>query len=246
MNKDIIIYSQYPGLGDHLQYSTLPEEFSKLGYNVYISDKSACRNEDIYDLVWGKNPYVKGKSNKYPNAGQWKWYPEGKDIPQTKELGFMGCMERRNGLKNKNKYPKIYYKYNKLELLKDTVIIDINACSNKNFMKNNINKIINLINNLIKENGYKNIKVLNYTKFEHLNNIDAFQKYDKYDINSIYELCDVLNSCKAVICGYSGNYALASAIKQEKQYPKIHCVKPYPHYESWHNHGYDNAIFHDI
>ena len=36
LNKTIVIYQQYGGLGDNLQYSTLPELYSKQGYDVYI------------------------------------------------------------------------------------------------------------------------------------------------------------------------------------------------------------------
>ena len=46
-----ILYQPWGGLGDNLQFSTLPEMFSKLGYEVYISDKNAYRSVEIFDLV---------------------------------------------------------------------------------------------------------------------------------------------------------------------------------------------------
>ena len=69
MSKDIIIYEQYGGLGDNLQFSTLPELYSNNGFDVYIHTESKVRNSEIYDLVWGINPYIKGKKNGDSKAG---------------------------------------------------------------------------------------------------------------------------------------------------------------------------------
>jgi hypothetical protein len=61
VNKTIVIHQQYGGLGDNLQYSTLPELYSKQGYDVYIHTNNVVRNKEIHDLVWELNPYIKGK-----------------------------------------------------------------------------------------------------------------------------------------------------------------------------------------
>ena len=59
-SKKIIISQPWGGLGDNLQFSTLPELYDKLGYEVYVSNNNKVRNKEIYDLVWGENPYIKG------------------------------------------------------------------------------------------------------------------------------------------------------------------------------------------
>jgi len=58
MSKKIIISQPWGGLGDNLQYSTLPELFSKKGYDVYISNNNKVRNNEIFDLIWKMNPYI--------------------------------------------------------------------------------------------------------------------------------------------------------------------------------------------
>ena len=240
--NDIILYIQYPGLGDHLQFSTLPELFSKKGHDVYIHTKSQFRNKEIYDLVWEKNPYIKGKKNGTPNAGQHKWHPGGQHIPQNID-SFIGCMERRNGLKKENDFPKIYYKSKNIETLNASTIIDINAISRKNDVPNKKQKLIKTIENLIEINNYKNIKVLNYTKFNHENNCKEFSKYEKININTIFDLCDVINSCNVFLCSHSGNSLLASAIKQNKSTPKIHCIPNWWPFEPWHIFGFPNIEY---
>ena len=67
---DVILGAWNGGLGDQLQFSTLPEEFYKQqARETYIADGSEFRNKEIYDLVWGKNPYIKGVKEGKRTAG---------------------------------------------------------------------------------------------------------------------------------------------------------------------------------
>ena len=67
--SDVYLKAWHGGLGDALQFSTLPEEFGKQqGRKTYIVADAPFRNEGIYDLVWDKNPYVLGK--KFGNGMQ--------------------------------------------------------------------------------------------------------------------------------------------------------------------------------
>ena len=55
--SDVLLGSYFGGLGDNLQFSTLPEEFFKQqGRDTYIVSETTFRNKEIYDLVWGCNP----------------------------------------------------------------------------------------------------------------------------------------------------------------------------------------------
>ena len=50
--SDVILAAFHGGLGDNLQFSTLPEEFYKQqGRDTYISSQASFRNQEIYDLV---------------------------------------------------------------------------------------------------------------------------------------------------------------------------------------------------
>ena len=53
--SDVYLKAWHGGLGDALQFSTLPEEFSKQqDRKTYIVADAPFRNEGIYDLVWDK------------------------------------------------------------------------------------------------------------------------------------------------------------------------------------------------
>ena len=148
INKIKIIYQSYGGLGDNLQFSTLPELFSKQGYDVYIHSNNAVRNKEIEDLVWNKNPFIKGKINGEPNIGPHIW--DKSSIKQIPENSFIETMELRHGLEKTNKYPKIYYEPKILENLNNKTIIDINAISEINKFKKEdiILTVESLIDNL--------------------------------------------------------------------------------------------------
>jgi hypothetical protein len=108
--SDVILKSYFGGLGDSLQFSTLPEEFYKQqGRETYIQDGANFRNKEIYDLVWGMNPYVKGIKSGQWNAG---------DTPEIKVENHTGNWisnwEYLHGLEPKNIRPKIYYEPKKL------------------------------------------------------------------------------------------------------------------------------------
>lgn len=60
--KNLIIGSEFGGLGDHLFLSPIPRLY-KLKYpssKVYLSYQSKFRSWEIYKLVWEDNPYLDG------------------------------------------------------------------------------------------------------------------------------------------------------------------------------------------
>ena len=102
---DVILSAYHGGLGDNLQFSTLPEEFHKQqGRDTYIWSQANFRNQEIYDLVWGCNPYIKGIKDGTWTAG---------DTPEIGHKTLVSdCIsnwEALHGLEPTNKYPKIYY-----------------------------------------------------------------------------------------------------------------------------------------
>lgn len=243
INKTIVIYQQYGGLGDNLQYSTLPELYSKQGYDVYIHTNNVVRNKEIYELVWELNPYIKGKKGGSYNAGTHKWHPS--NIPQKHGkdgIPFIKLMEKRHGLPPTNSYPKIYYNPKKISELENVVIVDINSFSRKNDRPNKTQMLINSTEKLIDNKNFKNIQILNYLNITNKPN-KYFSSYNKYDVKDIRHLCDIIYSCKVFICGHSGNSCLASAIKQNNLTPHIYCFPNWWPMESTHIFGFPNIEY---
>jgi len=200
-----IIRPWYGGLGDSLQHSTLPERFSELGHEVYISGQTPFRNNEIYDLVWGSNPYVKGLSDQKPNAG---------DIPGNEyhdtEGEFIKNWERIHGLEPKNSYPKIYYNPQIIDDVKDKILIDITVMS----LKNNI-FIKPIMDHMCAYDGEK-IAWLKLKEKVIKNSYNPNLPYGAINVKDIFHYCDLISSCKKFICSFSGGMVLSSALNHDK------------------------------
>lgn len=166
-NKKIIIEQPWGGLGDNLQFSSLPEIGEKLGYDVYISNHNIYRNSDIKKLVWDINPYIKGYTNERGNINL-SDYKGGNIISNWERVVFGNIY---------NDMPKLYYKQNNIDFFIDKIIIDPNAVSSKINFIDIINEIKNdktfLINS--NHNDIKNV----YTKdiFEWIDIITSCEKF---------------------------------------------------------------------
>ena len=128
--SDVYLKAWHGGLGDALQFSTLPEEFSKQqDRKTYIVADAPFRNEGIYDLVWDKNPYVHGKKFGEWNAGDLPSIPYREDgfLEENGTRNMISNWEKFHGLQPTNKYPKIYYEPEKDKGVKDLFIVDFTS-----------------------------------------------------------------------------------------------------------------------
>lgn len=213
----IVIHQSWGGLGDNLQYTTLPQLYSEQGYDVYISSDNACRNSEIYDLVWGLNPYIKGKIDRKSNAGacmSMKW----------KTNSFIKNIELSHHLEDGvYPYPIIYYKPKKIDLLHNTLLYDITSVSSSytdHYIQKKFIPIFEKYDTLQK-------KKIVFTQIPNRNTPNFGT--DIIEVNSIYEYCDILYSCGVYVTLFSGGAVLASTVKNVRMTPEIHCFNHYPH-----------------
>lgn len=233
MSKDIIISQPWGGLGDNLQFSTLPKCYSELGFNVYISKNNVCRNPEINDLVWKLNPYVKGESDLPPNAGSCKGYTAFTSDNCIKN------MELSHGLDNgNNKYAVIYYQPKVKPELENTLIYDITSISSTysdEFIKSTFTSVFNKYPELRR-------KIIRFKGIE--NRLTPLFFDDIIQITNIYEYCDIIASCKVYVSLLSGGSSLASAIKQDKEFPIIYTFHHTNTYNKAHMFSFSNIYFH--
>jgi hypothetical protein len=206
---DIVISQPWGGLGDNLQFTTLPELYSKLGYKVYISNKNAYRNNELYDLIWKLNPFIEGTTDLPENAGA------SKGLFLTGN--FIKDIEITHGLVNGyRKYPVIYYKPIKIDGLDNYIFYDITSISTHP----DDNELISSFKSIFCK--YPNLKPRKI-QFTNIENRDIEELNDEpYKINNIYEFCDLLYSCKVFVTTFSGAAVLASTIKQDSNTPEIY------------------------
>jgi len=201
----MILAQPWGGLGDNLQFSTLPELCSQSGINFYLSAENAYRNREIYDLVWRDNPYVVGVLPLPPNAGA-----VAPAIPHRSYYNMIGINEMRHGFLAYNQYAKIYYTPRLLEEYKDSIVVD--AGSITCFRDGLYDKLLveKLLAEFVGDNFFYSIT----TKFD-----ATFAKAQTPNNGSIlllrdlFHYCDIIHSCKTFVCLWSGSHLLSSCIK---------------------------------
>ncbi len=197
----LVIKIRYPGLGDHLFYSKLPQLLveKKMYKKIYISEDSIYRFDGIKDLVWGCNPYVSG----FCEGDGWTYSgirPENGNFVDGIEILFNGDDSIRG------RSPQLYL--NKNDRLKNLnidgkIYVDLSSFSNRDTPS--FETIVAYLKR------YKKSSILITEPRNYIGGI--FNEFEKVALpNSIFEYCDYLLSCEKYYCLYSGGNSLAPAM----------------------------------
>ena len=204
--SDVILAAFHGGLGDNLQFSTLPEEFHKQqGRDTYISSQASFRNQEIYDLVWGCNPYIKGIKDGDWSAG---------DTPDRHRVIESDCIsnwEALHGLKPTNKYPKIYYEPEKISSFDNVILVDLSSIS-ITYDEEKILKLYDAVRKTHEGMVFLEVEFTNKIKGATIIEPDVT---GVVEIESIFTYVDLMYSSFGVISLHSGQNHLAAAIKNQ-------------------------------
>lgn len=205
----------FKGLGDHLQFSTIPEIVSNLGCEVHQHGSSIFSNEEIEDLIYGCNPFIKSKS-----YGSWD-FGDGSDNwnYQHRYKSFIKNIEFASGLDPENDFPKIYYEPKKIGDFDG--IIDLGSVCLKESL--DYEKSARLILDLIhSEFPGSNFLVVENKYFESKN----FLEIPSFKVSDLKNYVDLISSSRIYISFLSGGHALASSIRHMGFEPIQYCILP--------------------
>ena len=214
---DVILSAFHGGLGDNLQFSTLPEEFHKQqGRDTYIWSKASFRNQEIYDLVWGCNPYIKGVKDGTWTAG---------DTPEIGHKTLISdCImnwEALHGLEPTNRYPKIYYEPKKIHGFDDTLLVDLSSIS-ITYDSEQILELYDTIKKIHNDMKFFGVEFTNKIKDATIIEPDVD---NTILIEDIFTYVDLMYSSFGVVSLHSGQNHLASAIKNQYNNDlKVYCL----------------------
>jgi hypothetical protein len=216
----IVIGFHAGGLGDNLIYTTLPRLFSEQGDSVFISIRTPWRNDEIRQLCWERNPYVKGFVDEAPNAGN--VFVDLKYIKSAKMFGPIKAMERCHGLKTDLplilRRPEVYYRPRIREDLEDTVIIDPRSISqaidNTAFEE--------FVNWVMRWNDFNRRKMFVVeSKHSGPSGAGVFSHLPRLRVDSIFEYADVIAGAHAVCMAESGGHVLAAALRGKRTFAQF-------------------------
>jgi len=204
-----ILAQPWGGLGDNLQFTTLPKLYHDRGIDFYISTHNVYRNNEIYDFVWKDNPYVRGIIDEPPNVGAC--------APTSQTLvsdNIISSAEIRHGFSGRGRYPEIYYKPKLIPELQEKSIVDLSGYT---VMYRGIGSFYNT--SMLKEALEKHIPNNENTLAVRFANISigtlSTPTLNSIEITSLKQYADIIYSCKAYYCLYSGGNIMASAIKHK-------------------------------
>jgi hypothetical protein len=235
---DVIIYQPWGGLGDNLQFSTLPELFHAKGMRTLIASSNVVRNAEIDKLVWHENPFVSGKSHEPANAGACKIDGLSR-FPLS--LSFIERIESAHGLPPSNRHPKIYYNSRSLSQLFGAIVIDIGSIAFKHNPEETKQYIESVFENY--HYDFKDAVQIEFTNQISNDHIDyRIVGMRRLPVENIFEYCDILNSCRALLTVHSGAHSLAVAIRGHRSRPTIHCWCPAGEFNA-RRHVFDNVEY---
>lgn len=219
-SRRIILGAHAGGLGDALLFSTLPELYARIGYEVWISEEPAFRNEETYEMVWGMNPFVLGRVSEQANVGGWVFdRPQHEHVKMAKRCTSpISSVEKLHGFEGLGKYPRIYYTPKFLPQWRDKVIADSRSISQKTTQK----MFHDFVIHTSKYHSFNHVEmVILESKHSGHSGSDCLPENDRHFVSSIFEYADIIFSCKAFLVAESGGQLLASAIKGCYEYPKV-------------------------
>lgn len=208
----MVLSQPWGGLGDNLQFTTLPRLYSQRGIEFYLSNTNRYMNEDIYDVVWKYNPYVKGISDDPPNIGA-----GAPNLPSGVCDNVISASEIRHGFSGDGRYPEIYYKPNKLNELYNTTIVDFSAISTLKYGLYNMDSLFKQIENNLNFSECvmvyfkKNLREVRNILLEFSSGLTP----KTIEIESLAHYADVLYSSKSYYSLHSGGHCLAAGIKNK-------------------------------
>lgn len=235
-DQPIVIHQSWGGLGDNLQFSTLPERFSEFGIQVLISATNVVRNQEIHDLVWGCNPYILGVSDRVPSAGEVRVGVMSKFPPRD---SFIERIEKAHGLEPRNRLPKIYYTPKIIPSMSNMIFIDLGSTS----IVPEREKLQIYIGYIFQRFHYplEDCRIVGFRNRVAGSPV-MIDGVELISVDNIFEYCDILNSCKAFVTVHSGAMSLAAAIRGERSEPFIHSYATTTQY-NWRNYIYHNVDY---
>tara|TARA_R100001594_G_scaffold149508_2_gene207507 strand:+ start:195 stop:962 length:768 start_codon:yes stop_codon:yes gene_type:complete len=208
VEKEIIIYQEWGGLGDNLAHTTIPLLCKKYGYDCYLSKHNKFNNQETYDLLY-KDLNLPLTDKIYPD-----WlhnYPK----PTSSDWNHIRSIQLGYGFPEAPySYPVIQYTPKYIEELKDITLVDLSGVHYFKYFKHifTSDKVKHLYNKILSLDTFDNILQIEKT---HQSAEEIIVTKQKYLIDSLYHYCDALFSCKDFITIDSGQSNLASTIKNQ-------------------------------
>lgn len=196
-----IISQPWGGLGDSLQFSTLPEELAKRGDEVFLSRTCAMRNADIFTLVWLCNPFLRGLSEDPATLG----HPAQPFEPSLSD-NIVQHWEISAGLSPTKGLPRIYKEPVWLGAYEDLVVVDVSSTSigyDQQALRARLEEVYK---------RYPDVPIaqVSFANYKPAHNFQT--GWPSIPVDNLVDYWNILYSCRAFVTVFSGASVLAAAM----------------------------------
>jgi hypothetical protein len=221
VSERLIFGSHAGGQGDHLLWSAFPEIWTRMGYDVYMTNQQPpYRSQENYNLIWGHNPYMLGTVSEPATHGEplLKSFVHGPKL--NNPMHQLAITQGVNPYEI-NPYPKIYYPPKWLPEWRGKIVADPTSISQA-FPPPVFDAWIEYLAWNFKFDPSKIIVLTSSADGPHGHG--AMAGCERYQVRDLYEKVDILNSCAMILTADSGTNSLGSAIKQNRPWPDVLCL----------------------
>lgn len=211
------IRGYHGGVGDQIQFSTLPQLLVEQGHTVNLytgPDVLPFRNPEIKDL-WARNPYISGESKTDWNCG---------DIPglpyKNTTGSFIKNWEVAFGLPPTNDLPIIYHTPTKIPAIYG--VIELSAQTLR-YRKDDVE---DAVYSIMRHADIPFVQLVN----PHQANPIILPNVQQMPLNGIFHAFDIFASCQCLITLNSGLHSVGAAVRRVHDFTQ-HCLIPN---RDWH------------
>lgn len=206
--KNNIILLPHSAVGEGVLNSGKAKLYHNLGHKVYVSPESQLKsNPEAFEMLFLKNPYISGEKAKEEGD-----LVDGITVDRNpfKRNVFSPEILAHNLFSEEERKLKLYYQPQPISGLEDTTIIDLNVSTYRlqEFSQDCFENLDDYV--LFNYPGALCIKRSEYNitdrTFEAL---PVSERFETISYNSIYDYCDIVSSCKKVVCLQTGSEMLA-------------------------------------
>lgn len=200
------------GLGDALLFSTLPQLYAERGDDVYISERTVCRNPEVFDLLYARNPYIKGALAR-SEADEVAGMPHERDffLQARQWTNPIGLLESLHDFVPRHDRPQVYYRPQSRPEWRDRVFMDPTSISQA-FSTELFERFA--ARTLLDGEAF----VVESAHLGTRSGAAVFPDAPRYRVRDIYEYIDIIASCKAFVCTESGSQSVAAAVRRDGIY----------------------------
>ncbi|MCG8602882.1 MAG: hypothetical protein MI807_22240 [Verrucomicrobiales bacterium] len=204
-----VVLLPHTAVGEAVERASRAKLYHRLGYRVFVSTDSQLKsNPEAFELLFQKNPFIRGEKSPDPSD-----LVDGivTELNPFRRNSFNPRILQRDQFSAEQRRMEIHYRPQVRPELSSATLLDLNISSYRlNGGRDNFEKVEDFVRAhypdgiAIRRKQY-DVEVRGFEIFP------VAEEFPFVEYESIYDYCDIVASCKRVVCFQTGAQYLACA-----------------------------------